>query len=111
MSEAPGAVRLTDSLPAGITGSITESAERSVGTAFGVAAHLGSAGQSSLAQRLHEAASNSFFDGYQIAVLVAAAIALVGAVAAAILIPSQPPQTACLPVGEISGPQVLPQRP
>ena len=63
-----------------------------------------------LAQGLHEAASNAFFDGFQIAVLVAVAITLAGAVAAAILIPSQPPQTACEPI-ELSGPQVSPQRP
>jgi hypothetical protein len=49
--------------------------------------------------------------GFQIAILVAAAIALAGAVVAAILIPDQPPQTASDPAGEISGPQVSPQTP
>jgi hypothetical protein len=63
-----------------------------------------------LAQGLHEAASNAFFDGFQIGVLVAVAVTLVGAVAAATLIPSQPPKTACEPI-EISGPQISPQRP
>ena len=58
---------------------------------------------------LHDAASNAFFDGFQTAVLVAAAITLGGAVAAAILIPNQPPETACVEV-EISGPQLSPQR-
>jgi hypothetical protein len=66
--------------------------------------------RSSRTRRRNEAASNAFFDGFQIAVRVAVAITLVGAVAAAILIPSQPPQTACEPI-EISGPQVSPQRP
>jgi EmrB/QacA subfamily drug resistance transporter len=83
--------RLTDALPAQLGGSIADSAERSVGTAFGSAAHLNAAGQPAVAQELHEAASSAFFDGFQIAVLVAAAIALAGAVAAAILIPNQPP--------------------
>jgi EmrB/QacA subfamily drug resistance transporter len=104
------ASRLAESLPAGIPGSIADSAQRSVGTAFGVAAQLDAAGRPRLAQGLHEAASNAFFDGFQIAVLVAVAITLVGAVAAAMLIPSQPPQTACEPI-EISGPLVSPQRP
>jgi hypothetical protein len=41
---------------------------------------------------------------------VAVAIALAGAVAAAVLIPNQPPETACEPVVEVSGPPVSPQR-
>ena len=104
------ASRLAESLPAGIPGSIADSAQRSVGTAFGIAAQLDAAGRPTVARQLHEAASNAFFDGFQIAVLVAVAITLVGAVAAAILIPSQPPQTACEPL-EISGSRVSPQRP
>jgi EmrB/QacA subfamily drug resistance transporter len=106
------ASRLAESVPAGIPGSVADSAQRSVGTAFGIAAHLDAAGRPRLAQGLHEAASNAFFDGFQIAVLVAAAITLVGAVAAAILIPSQPPETACFePEIEVSGPRVSLQRP
>src|SRR5262249_42558465 len=45
-----------------------------------------------LARTLHSAASNAFFDGFAVACLVAAAVALVGAVLAAILIPAHPPQ-------------------
>jgi EmrB/QacA subfamily drug resistance transporter len=86
--------RLTDGLPAQLAGSVADSAERSVGTAFGAAAHFEAAGQPVLAQALHDTASSAFFDGFQIAVLVAAAIALAGAVAAAILIPNQPLQAA-----------------
>jgi EmrB/QacA subfamily drug resistance transporter len=103
------ASRLAESLPAGIPGSIADSAQRSVGSAFGIAVQLDAAGRPRLAEGLHESASNAFFDGFQIAVLVAVAITLVGAVAAAILIPSQPPQTACEPI-EIREPQVSPQR-
>jgi EmrB/QacA subfamily drug resistance transporter len=105
------ASRLAESLPAGIPGSIADSAQRSVGTAFGIAGQLDAAGQPGLAQGLHEAASNAFFDGFQIAVLVAVAITLVGAVAAAILIPSQPPETACVELEKLRPPQALPQRP
>ena len=105
------ASRLTESLSAQLPGSIADSAQRSVGTAFGAAVQLDVAGQPSLARGLHGAASNAFFDGFQTAVLVAVAIALAGAVAAAILIPNQPPETACEPVVEVSGPRVSPQRP
>jgi EmrB/QacA subfamily drug resistance transporter len=92
--------RLADALPAGTPASIADSAQRSVGTAFGISAHFQAAGQSGLAEGLHEAASNAFFDGFQIAVLVAVGVTLVGAVAAAILIPNQPPDTACIEIDE-----------
>src|SRR5262249_27523961 len=92
--------RLADALPAGVPGSIAHTAQRSVGTAFGISAHLYAAGRSDLAQGLHDAASNAFFDGFQTSVLVAVAITLVGAVAAAILIPNQPPDTACIEIDE-----------
>jgi EmrB/QacA subfamily drug resistance transporter len=100
--------RLIESLPAQLPGSLADSAERSVGTAFGAAAQLDAAGQSGLAQGLHDAASTAFFDGFQIAVLVAAAIALGGAVVAAILIPNQPPQAAGEPESEIREPRGSP---
>src|SRR5262249_55319277 len=103
------ASRLADALPAGTPASVADSAQRSVGTAFGLADHLDAAGQSSLAAGLHQAASNAFFDGFQTSVLVAVAVCLVGAVAAAILIPNQPPETACFePEIEVSGPQPSP---
>ena len=103
--------RLADALPAGIPASIADSAQRSVGTALGIAAHLDASGRPALAQGLHQAASNAFFDGFQIAVLVAAGITLAGAVAAAILIPSQPPDEACIELDELAGVQLSPQRP
>jgi EmrB/QacA subfamily drug resistance transporter len=90
------ASRLADALPAQVPGPIADSAQRSVGTAFGIASQLDAAGRPALAQGLHQAASNAFFDGFQTSVLVAVAVCLVGAVAAAILIPNQPPQTACV---------------
>jgi hypothetical protein len=79
-------------------------------TGVGIAAYLDAAGRPRLAQGLHEAASNAFFDGFQIAVLVAVAITLMGALAAAMPIPTQAPETACEPI-EIIGPLDSPQRP
>jgi hypothetical protein len=78
--EAPPADRQIDDLPAVPPGPPADSAERSVGTAFGAAAELDASGQSGLARELHDAAATAFFDGFQIAILVAAAIALAGAV-------------------------------
>jgi EmrB/QacA subfamily drug resistance transporter len=103
--------RLADALPAAIPASIADSAQRSVGTALGIAAHLDASGRPALAQGLHQAASTAFFDGFQIAVLVAVGITLAGAVAAAILIPSQPPDKACIELDELAGVQLSPQRP
>jgi EmrB/QacA subfamily drug resistance transporter len=94
------ASRLAEALPAGVPSSIADSAQRSVGTAFGIAGHLDATGQSGLAAGLHQAASNAFFDGFQTSVLVAVAVTLAGAVAAAILIPNQPPDTACIEIDE-----------
>ena len=99
------ASRLADALPAQVQVSIADSAQRSVGTAFGIASHLAT-GQPAVARGLHQAASNAFFDGFQTAVLVAVAVCLVGAVAAAILIPNQPPETACIEIDEAALAQV-----
>jgi EmrB/QacA subfamily drug resistance transporter len=105
------ASRLADALPGQVPGAVADGAQRSVGTAFGIAANLDAAGRPALAQGLHEAASNAFLDGFQTSVLVAVAVTLVGAVAAAILIPNQPPQTACVDLEELTGAQLSPQRP
>ena len=85
---------LTTTLPAALPEGIVDGAERSVGAAFGTAAQLDAAGQTDLAGGLHGAASAAFFHGFETAVLVAAGIALAGAGAAAIFIPSQPPVAA-----------------
>ena len=45
-----------------------------------------------LAAALHESASAAFFHGFEVACLVAAAVAIVGSVAAMVLIPAQPPR-------------------
>jgi hypothetical protein len=67
-------------------------AHKSVGGAFQAAAQLDAGHHAALARSLHDAASNAFFDGFSVACLVAAGVALMGAVMAAALIPSQPPQ-------------------
>ena len=67
-------------------------AHQSVGGAFQAAAQLDAGHQAALAKILHDAASNAFFDGFSVACLVAAGVASMGAVMAAALIPSQPPQ-------------------
>ena len=103
------ASHLADALPAQVPGTVADSSGRSVGTAFGIAAHLNAAGQPALAQGLHEAASNAFFDGFQTSVLVAVAVTLAGAVAAAILIPNQPPDTACIDPEDLIEAQLSPQ--
>jgi EmrB/QacA subfamily drug resistance transporter len=87
------ASHLANALPAALPGSIADSANRSVGTALGAAGRLEAVGQSGIARSLHDAATSAFFDGFQTAVLVAAGIALGGALVALALIPNQPPQT------------------
>jgi EmrB/QacA subfamily drug resistance transporter len=85
------ASRLTGALPAGLPPSVADTAHRSVGAALGAASQLGG-GHPHLAQAVNDAASTAFFDGFQTAVLVAAGIALAGAVFAVALLPAQPPR-------------------
>jgi hypothetical protein len=84
-------------------GSAVNDATRITGATLGVAV-VGSIYASIYSSRLADALPagipGSFFDGFQIAVLVAVAITLIGAVAAAILIPNQPPETACIEIDE-----------
>ena len=91
------ASQLTAELPAAVPPSIADAAHRSVGTAFGAAEQLAASGHTRLAGGLHDAASAAFFHGYETAVMVAAGIAVAGAVMALILIPAQPPALACGP--------------
>jgi hypothetical protein len=83
--------RLVEAAPAGLPGDVLSDAERSVGTAFGVSEQLAGSGQAGPASGLHDAASAAFFSGFETAVLVAAGVAVAGAVMAAVLIPAQPP--------------------
>jgi hypothetical protein len=92
------ASRLTDALNADVPDAVAGSAERSVGTAFGAAAQLQDGGHADLARALHDAATTAFFDGFETACLVAAAVSAVGAILAAALIPAQPPRDC---IGEV----------
>jgi len=84
--------RLADALTVQLPAAATAAAERSVGGAFGAAEQLDAAGQADLAAALHGAASTSFFHGFEVACLVAAGVAVAGAVTATVLLPAQPPR-------------------
>jgi hypothetical protein len=87
---AAAGCRLASAIPDALPADVATGAHRSVGTAFGAAAQLGASGHSSLAASLRDAASAAFFHGFQTSVLVAAGIAVAGAVMALVLIPAQP---------------------
>ena len=86
--------RLAARLPARLLpASLAHSAHQSVGAAFEIAARLGAGGHASLAGGLHEAASGAFIRGLSAGCLIAAGVALAGAVMAALLLPAQPAPT------------------
>ena len=82
--------RLTNSLPARLPGHLAQAAHSSVGGALETADGLASAGQLGLAGAVHHAASQGFFDGFSASCLVAAAVAVAGAIMALALLPAQP---------------------
>jgi EmrB/QacA subfamily drug resistance transporter len=84
--------RLASALSVPVPEGATVAAHRSVGGAFQAAATLDAGGRPALARALHDAASSAFFHGFAVACLVASAVAVAGAVMAAVLIPAQPPQ-------------------
>ncbi len=63
-----------------------DSAEDSIGAAFGVAQQIGGAS----GEALRQLASAGFYDGLQAGCLVAAGVCAVGSLAAAVLLPSRP---------------------
>jgi EmrB/QacA subfamily drug resistance transporter len=82
--------RLTSALPAHLPGALAHAAHQSAGAALSVAAHLGSGGRLDLAGAVHDAASRAFIHGLSVGCLVAAGVAIAGAVMAAVLLPAQP---------------------
>jgi hypothetical protein len=84
------ASRLTSTLPAGLPGQFARAAHSSVGGALGVASGLSHSGHAALAAGVHHAASSAFFHGFSAGNLVAAGVAVAGAVMAAALLPSHP---------------------
>jgi hypothetical protein len=85
--------RLGKTLPGQLPATAKAVAHQSVGGAYGVSAHLASSGQHVLAQLVHDAASNAFVHGISIACLVAAGVALVGAILPAAFLPAHPPSS------------------
>ena len=75
-------------LPAAAAGA----AHSSIGGALGAAGQLQAAGHGDLAAALRGAASAAFFDGFELACLVAASVAIAGALVALLLLPAQPPK-------------------
>jgi EmrB/QacA subfamily drug resistance transporter len=86
------ASQLISGLDVELPAAAADAAESSVGGAFGAADQLAAAGQGALAGTLRDAASAAFFDGFELACLVAAGVAMAGALVAAVLIPAQPPE-------------------
>jgi EmrB/QacA subfamily drug resistance transporter len=86
------ASRLTSGLTVHLPEAAASAAHSSVGGALGAADQLDVAGQGDLAAALRENASAAFFHGFETACLMAAAVAVAGAVMAVVLIPAQPPQ-------------------
>ncbi|HEV3230239.1 MAG TPA: MFS transporter [Solirubrobacteraceae bacterium] len=84
------ASRLSAALPAGLPRSLQSAAHSSAGAALGIAGRLSHRGHAGLARAVHDAASSAFFHGFSAGNLVAAGVALAGAVAAAALLPSHP---------------------
>jgi EmrB/QacA subfamily drug resistance transporter len=77
-------------LPDGLPSQATNAARESVGGAFIAAQRVADAGLGSAAAQLKGAASSAFFDGFAVGCLVAAGVALVGAILAALLLPAHP---------------------
>jgi EmrB/QacA subfamily drug resistance transporter len=82
--------RLTQKLPASLPRGLAETAHGSVGAAIQVANRAAVTGHPALAAQLHQAASMAFFHGFSAGCRLAAAVAAVGALAAAALLPSKP---------------------
>lgn len=80
-------------LPHGLPPQATHAARESVGGAFIAAQRVSDAGLGSAASLLKDAASRAFLDGFAIGCLVAAGVALLGALVAAVLLPAHPVDT------------------
>jgi MFS-type transporter involved in bile tolerance (Atg22 family) len=77
-------------LPRGLPSQAAQAAHESVGGAFLAAQRVADAGLGPAAAQLRDAAARAFFDGFAVGCLVAAGVALIGALAAAVLLPAHP---------------------
>jgi len=84
------ASRLTAALPSALPAHLARTAHDSAGAALTVAGRLASTGHASLAANLHHAASHAFFGGFSAGCLVAAGVALAGAIVSLVLLPAHP---------------------
>ena len=81
---------LANGLGVHLPGPAAGAAKDSVGGALGAADQLAAGGHGDLATTLREAASAAFFHGFEIACLVAAGVAIAGALVALALLPAHP---------------------
>jgi len=98
-------------LPGGLPSEAAHAARESVGGAFIAAQRLADAGLGPAAAQLRDAASIAFFDGFAVGCLVAAGVALAGAIAAAVLLPAHPLVDAAESVEADAGPALAPAAP
>jgi len=70
----------------------TNLARQSIGAAFAVSGQLAAHGHTAAATAVRQAATNAFDHGLSLGCVVAAAVALAGALLAAVFLPAQPPQ-------------------
>ena|SRR5271166_2788917 len=94
--------RMSGLLTAGVPGGLVQTSRQSVGAGLAVAQHLVASGQAALGQVVNVTTTNAFLHGLRVAAVVAAAVALAGAIAAVALLPSRPPAAA------VSGDRTVP---
>ncbi|WP_202534224.1 DHA2 family efflux MFS transporter permease subunit [Streptomyces sp. SID3212] len=102
--------RLDTTLPASLPSGPADVAHQSVGAAFGLADQLAAHGQAALGGAVRQAATGAFDHGLTTGCLVAAYVAVAGALFAVAFLPAQPTQPA-LPQGETPGPPDADARP
>ncbi|RAG84333.1 MFS transporter [Streptacidiphilus pinicola] len=84
--------RLNSALPTALPHQLTETTHQSVGAAFAVSGQLAAHGQGALGGAVRQAAITAFDHGLSIGCVVAACVAVAGALLAAAFLPAQPPQ-------------------
>ena len=83
---------LNSVLPTALPHPLAEATHQSVGAAFGVSGQLSAHGQGALGDAVRQAAITAFDHGLSIGCVVAACVAVGGALLAAAFLPAQPPQ-------------------
>ena len=86
--------RMGGLLGAGVPGGLVQISRQSVGAGLAVAQHLTASGQTALGQLVNVTTTDAFLHGLRVGCVVAAGVALAGAVAAVALLPSRPPAAA-----------------